>query len=108
MRWLDSIASSTDMSLSKLRETVEDKGARHATVHGFKRVGPDLVTEQLRQSNNNIALTAQKLRPDSTLMLNYYIAPGQSIESPWTSFPHMKNWRSNSYTIPDREVMKMF
>ena len=35
MRWLDSIASSTDMSLSKLRETVENKGARHATVHGF-------------------------------------------------------------------------
>ena len=27
MRWLDSTANSTDMNLSKLRETVEDRGA---------------------------------------------------------------------------------
>ena len=27
MRWLDSITNSTDMSLSKPRETVEDRGA---------------------------------------------------------------------------------
>ena len=27
MRWQDSITNSTDMSLSKLRETVEDRGA---------------------------------------------------------------------------------
>ena len=109
VRWLDSITSSTDMSMSKLWETVEDKGARHATVHGAQRVGPDLAAEQqLQQPNNNISLTAQRLRPDSTLILNYHVALGQSIDSPWTSFPHMNNWRSNSYTIPDREVMKMF
>ena len=34
MRWLDSITDSTDMNLSKLRETVEDRGALHAGVHG--------------------------------------------------------------------------
>ena len=27
MRWLDNITDSTDMNLSKLRETVEDRGA---------------------------------------------------------------------------------
>ena len=27
MRWLDSITDSMDMNLSKLRETVEDRGA---------------------------------------------------------------------------------
>ena len=35
-----------DMSLSKLRETVEDRGAWHAAVHGSQRAGHDLVTEQ--------------------------------------------------------------
>ena len=34
MRWLDGITDSTDMNLSKLQDTVEDRGAWHATVHG--------------------------------------------------------------------------
>ena len=32
MRWSDSITDSTDMSLSKLKEIVEDRGAWHAIV----------------------------------------------------------------------------
>ena len=34
MRWLDSLTDSVDMNLSKLRETVEDRGAWRAAVHG--------------------------------------------------------------------------
>ena len=33
MRWLDGITDSIDMNLSKLRETVKDRKAWHATVH---------------------------------------------------------------------------
>ena len=34
MKWLDSITDSRDMSLSKLRMIVEDRGAWCAAVHG--------------------------------------------------------------------------
>ena len=34
IRWLHSNTNSVDMNLSKLWETVEDKGGWHAAVHG--------------------------------------------------------------------------
>ena len=37
MRWLDSITDSMDMSLSKLPEIVEDRGALRATIHGVAK-----------------------------------------------------------------------
>ena len=46
MRWLDSITSSLDVNLCKLRETVEDRGVWHAAVHGVEK-------NQAQLSNNN-------------------------------------------------------
>ena len=36
-KWLDSITNSMNMNLSKFLETVEDRGACHAIVHGITK-----------------------------------------------------------------------
>ena len=50
MEWLDDITDSVDMSLRKLQESVEDREACHAVVHGSQRVGHDQVTEHFGNS----------------------------------------------------------
>ena len=51
MRWLDSFTDSVDMNLSKLQETVKNKGAEPGVMQsvGPQRVVYDLATEQQQQ-----------------------------------------------------------
>ena len=37
MRWLDTVLEATGMSLAKLREAVEDRGAWRTLVHGVTK-----------------------------------------------------------------------
>ena len=46
MRWLDDIADSVDMSLSKLWEMVKDRAARCAAVYETARSQTQLAAEQ--------------------------------------------------------------
>ena len=45
MKRIDSTTDSMDMNLSKPQDTVEDREAWHAAVHGSQRVGNNLATE---------------------------------------------------------------
>ena len=53
MRQLHSITDSVDTNLSKLQETVQDRGARRAAVHELQGVRHCLVTEQQVFKLNN-------------------------------------------------------
>ena len=61
MRWLDSIISSMDMSLSKLWDTVKDRGAWPAAVHDDVKSGTRL--SNWTKTNLSLSLTEHSSLP---------------------------------------------
>ena len=60
MRWLDGITDSMDMSLSKLREMVKDRGAWRAAVHGA-------MENRIQFSLNNRCFATETVMPWGSL-----------------------------------------
>ena len=61
MRWLDGITKSTDVNLSKVRETVKDRGAWPAAVHGVAKTQTRLSPWTTTKTKTALRSTSQSL-----------------------------------------------
>ena len=61
MRWLDSITDSVNMSLSKLQERVEDRGAWRAVAHGVAKSWTQF-SDRKTTTNTQVMYVGEKIQ----------------------------------------------
>ena len=102
MRWLDSIIVAMNMNLSKLQETVRDRGAWVAAVHGSQRVRYNRATEQdIRKIRNRTRYKVDRLTTSMTQRSSYHdVLPG-SVQSTLHGLSDLKliEWVSESRSV---------
>ena len=77
MRWLDIITDSMNVNLSKLQETVKDKGSWHTAAHGITQ-------SQTQLSNKTIKQRHEEIRNELKSMCAQLLSHVQVFATTWT------------------------
>ena len=119
MRWLDLITDSTDTNLSKLQETVEDRGAWMPQTTGSQRVRHNLAPEQQQIYTHGALIPPKKevwsavkenilKRGKSKMGFQSYDRWAFLFPVGHTWHPHINRERITSWVIKKDQILSKF